>query len=75
MVWFPNIAHEIEDWWDFKGMYMVDNTQPVQLNVPTLVNVNGGRDCTKYRGEALLKGLLLCRDHMATFTLNVALES
>ena len=37
--------------------------------------MNGGRGCDKFRDLELPKGLIVCGDHMATATLNGALES
>ena len=38
-------------------------------------NVTRGRDSGRYRGKALPSGAYVCGDHMATATLNGALES
>lgn len=73
--WFPKYASDIETKWEMKGMYKIPNAQPGQLKGPLPANVNGGRDCSAYRGKNLPKGLFLCGDHMATATLNGALES
>jgi predicted NAD/FAD-dependent oxidoreductase len=37
--------------------------------------MNGGRASNSYRGKDLPEGLFVCGDHMATATLNGALES
>ena len=37
--------------------------------------MNGGRDASTYREKKLPEGLFVCGDHMATATLNGALES
>ena len=56
---------------------MIDNTQPANYHrvggfddeiVTGCANIHGGRDCSTFRGVA-------CGDHMATSTLNGALES
>jgi hypothetical protein len=39
------------------------------------LQVNGGRTCNIYRGKPLPDGLTVCGDHMATATLNGAIES
>jgi hypothetical protein len=41
----------------------------------SLFQVNGGRPCNTYRGKPLPDGLTVCGDHMATATLNGAIES
>jgi hypothetical protein len=41
----------------------------------SLLQVNGGRPCNTYRGKPLPDGLTVCGDHMATATLNGAIES
>ena len=38
-------------------------------------SINGGRPSNQYRGKDLPNGLLVCGDHMATATLNGAVES
>lgn len=73
--WFPDYATDIETRWENKGIYRIKNAQPGQFKGPVPANVNGGRDCTVYRGQNLPKGLFLCGDHMSTATLNGALES
>jgi len=73
--WFPNHAMDIESHWEMKGIYKMENAQPGQLSGPAPANVNGGRDCSSYRGFTLPKGLFLCGDHMSTATLNGAFES
>lgn len=39
------------------------------------LQINGGRPCNTFRDEELPEGVLVCGDHMATATLNGALES
>ena len=75
------VRKQLADWfgtdttkWELKKMYFIKNAQPAQLNGPWAANVNGGRDCTVYQGKSLPKGFLICGDHMATATLNGALE-
>lgn len=53
----------------------IPNAQPSQLNGPFPANVNGGRACNTFRGKELPSGIFVCGDHMATATLNGALES
>ena len=38
-------------------------------------NVHGGRECSAFRGSRLPGGVFVCGDHMATSTLNGAMES
>jgi len=46
------------------------------INFPKLsLQINGGRPCNTFRDEELPEGVLVCGDHMATATLNGALES
>lgn len=73
--WFPGYEYDIMKKWELKRIYKIPNAQPGQLKGPFPANVNGGRDCTTFRGMGLPKGLFLCGDHMATATLNGALES
>jgi phytoene dehydrogenase-like protein len=73
--WFPAYASDIQDKWEFKKFYEIPWAQPGQLNGPFPANVNGGRECTSFRGMELPSGLFVCGDHMATATLNGALES
>ena len=70
--WFPsaNVSN-----WKLLTTYYIPNAQPGQLDGPSPANVYGGRDCTTYRGKALPDGLAVCGDHMATATLNGAVES
>jgi phytoene dehydrogenase-like protein len=67
--WFPSITS-----WSFLRHYVVRNAQPSQVGMYG-ANVNGGRDCRQFRGISLPPGLMVCGDHMATATLNGALES
>lgn len=73
--WFPKYEKDILEKWELKRIYKIANAQPGQWKGPLPANVHGGRDCTKYRGKELPKGLFVCGDHMATATLNGALES
>mmetsp|Transcript_45067 Transcript_45067/g.52800 ORF Transcript_45067/g.52800 Transcript_45067/m.52800 type:complete len:307 (-) Transcript_45067:176-1096(-) len=80
--WFPNYAEDIKKRWNLKKMYFIKNAQPVQLNGLLPANVFGGRDCRAFTSGAgsedtisLPDGLFLCGDHMATSSLNGALES
>jgi phytoene dehydrogenase-like protein len=73
--WFPDYESDILDKWNLEKMYYIPNAQPAQFNGPVPANVNGGRDCQTYRNQKLPKGLVICGDHMATATLNGALES
>ena len=84
--WFPEYASDILDEaeWVRKGSYVIDNAQPANYHrgggvddeiVAGYANVHGGRDCSTFRGIALPEGIYVCGDHMATSTLNGALES
>lgn len=73
--WFPTASTDIQNMWELKGIYSIPNAQPAQFGGPNPANVNGGRECTQYRGKKLPEGLTVCGDHMATATLNGALES
>jgi hypothetical protein len=86
--WFPDYENDIIDAgkWMRKGSYVIDNAQPANYHqwgvvdhhdddVVICANVNGGRDCSTFRGITLPRGIYVCGDHMATSTLNGALES
>jgi phytoene dehydrogenase-like protein len=73
--WFPEQKEDILNTWELKRVYNIPNAQPVQYKGPFPANVDGGRACTTYRGKDLPPGLFVCGDHMATATLNGALES
>jgi len=70
--WFP---HHAVDRWVLLDRLVVTNAQPSQLGGPSPANWNGGRDCTKFWGRDLPEGLYVCGDHMATASLNGAIES
>lgn len=75
--WFPDHAQNILDvsTWVQKGMYVVEDAQPTHYDEENCANVNGGRDCTMFRGEKLSVGLFVAGDYLATSTFNGALES
>lgn len=73
--WFPDVETHILNDWKLLNIYSIGNAQPGQLNGPAPANVNGGRECSSFRGSKLPPGLFVCGDHMATATLNGALES
>jgi hypothetical protein len=77
--WFPDLSYDIidETKWIRKEMYVIKNAQPANYHRGRdgCANVNGGRDCLTFRGESLPAGIFVCGDHMATATLNGALES
>jgi phytoene dehydrogenase-like protein len=75
VTWFPDFREEIEQTWKLQRIYTIPNAQPSQLNGPFPANVNGGREPNFYRNKQLPDGLLVCGDHMASATLNGALES
>ncbi|KAI2512792.1 flavin containing amine oxidoreductase [Fragilaria crotonensis] len=70
--WFPDYNTRA---WRLLQMYSIPNAQPAQLGGPVAANANGGRDCQAFRGTVLPAGMFVCGDHMATATLNGALES
>ena len=72
--WFPNFQDAIRSSWQLKQIYYIPNAQPLQDGA-FAATVNGGRDCTEFRGEKLPSQLYVCGDHMATSSLNGALES
>ena len=53
----------------------IPKAQPSQYKGPFPASVNGGRPCNTFRGKELPPGLYVCGDHMATATLNGAVES
>jgi phytoene dehydrogenase-like protein len=73
--WFPDHEADILETWDLKKIYYIPNAQPAQFHGPFPANINGGRASDSYRGLKLPTGLVVCGDHMATATLNGALES
>jgi phytoene dehydrogenase-like protein len=73
--WFPFEKDDIINSWELKGTYYIRNAQPAQLSGPIAANINGGRDCNLFAGTKLPPGIVVCGDHMATATLNGALES
>jgi phytoene dehydrogenase-like protein len=72
--WFPDFQKEILEKWKLQRIYYVPNAQPVQLG-KFPASVNGGRDCSTVQGRPLPSGMFVCGDHMATASLNGALES
>lgn len=73
--WFPEHKNAIIKKWKLERVYKIPNAQPAQLNGPLPANENSGRPCNTYRKAQLPKGLFVCGDHVATATLNGALES
>ena len=59
----------------FDCYVQIPNAQPSQLKGPFPANVNPRRPSNTFRGKELPAGILVCGDHMATATLNGALES
>lgn len=72
--WFPGFHDDIRDNWQLKQIYYIPNAQPLQEG-EFAATVNGGRECSEFRGEKLPSRLFVCGDHMATSSLNGALES
>lgn len=74
--WFPaEYTDDILNKWELKGTYDIKCAQPAQYGGVSPANVNGGRDCSTFRGADLPMGVFVCGDHVATATLNGALES
>lgn len=73
--WFPECNTRKSSSWRLLNMYSIPNAQPAQLGGPVAANVYGGRDAHVIRGTTLPTGMYVCGDHMATATLNGALES
>jgi len=73
--WFPEFAVRIKDEWKLEKTYKIVNAQPGQLKGPFPASAHGGRDSKKVGGIDLPPGLFVCGDHMATATLNGAIES
>jgi predicted NAD/FAD-dependent oxidoreductase len=53
----------------------IPKAQPSQYDGPWPASINGGRPSNQYRGKDLPNGFFVCGDHMATATLNGAVES
>lgn len=73
--WFPDHKDAILGNWKLEHVYKIPNAQPAQLNGPLPAKENRGRPCDTYRYARLPDGLFVCGDHVATATLNGALES
>jgi phytoene dehydrogenase-like protein len=73
--WFPDHSDSIINKWRLERIYHIENAQPAQLSGPRPANANGGRPCDTFCGMQLPHGLFVCGDHVATATLNGALES
>eukprot|EP00536_Pseudo-nitzschia_multiseries_P002551 jgi/Psemu1/183754/e_gw1.34.36.1 len=73
--WFVDQQSDIMDKWDLKQIFYVSIAQPSQFNGPQPASFNGGRSSTSFYGKELPSGFYVCGDHMATATLNGAVES
>ncbi|KAG7362728.1 oxidoreductase, FAD-binding [Nitzschia inconspicua] len=73
--WFQDQADDINNKWELKKIFYIPKAQPSQYKGPFPASVNGGRPSNQYRGKDLPRGLFVCGDHMATATLNGAVES
>ena len=73
--WFPEEHKSIQSEWKLERIYRIPNAQPGQLEGPYPANQNGGRRTDTYHGKPLPKNLYVCGDHMATASLNGAMES
>ena len=67
--WFEDYSEDILYTWEQKGeVFKILNAQPSQFGCDFPANVNGGRDCTTFRGMTLPHGLLVCGDYMVRKT-------
>jgi hypothetical protein len=57
------------------SLLQIPKAQPSQYNGPFPASFNGSRSSTNFYGKELPKGFFVCGDHMATATLNGAVES
>ena len=73
--WWPDFSSQIMNEWKLEKIYNIKKAQPRQYGGPQPANVNGGRDPSEYFGQKLPHGVFVCGDHMATSTLNGAIES
>jgi phytoene dehydrogenase-like protein len=73
--WFPDHKDDILNKWKLERVYKIQNAQPAQMYGPQPANANGGRSCDVFRGMQLPDGLFVCGDHVATASLNGAIES
>mmetsp|Transcript_2896 Transcript_2896/g.6825 ORF Transcript_2896/g.6825 Transcript_2896/m.6825 type:complete len:580 (+) Transcript_2896:66-1805(+) len=73
--WFPDQQSDILDKWDLKQIFYIPKAQPAQFDGPLPASVNGSRSSTVFYGKELPNGFHVCGDHMATATLNGAVES
>ena len=73
--WFPDHRDSILNQWKLERVYKIENAQPAQQSGPLPANANGGRPCDTFCNRQLPPGLFVCGDHVATATLNGALES
>mmetsp|Transcript_16417 Transcript_16417/g.45303 ORF Transcript_16417/g.45303 Transcript_16417/m.45303 type:complete len:593 (-) Transcript_16417:1203-2981(-) len=73
--WFVDQESDILDKWDLKKIFYIPKAQPAQYNGPQPASFNGSRSSTTFYGKELPSGLYVCGDHMATATLNGAVES
>jgi len=73
--WFVDQQSDIMDKWELKKIFYIPKAQPSQYNGPFPASFNGSRSSTNFYGKELPNGLFVCGDHMATATLNGAVES
>lgn len=73
--WFVDEKNNIMDKWELKKIFYIPKAQPSQYNGPFPASFNGSRSSTNFYGKELPNGLFVCGDHMATATLNGAVES
>mmetsp|Transcript_26909 Transcript_26909/g.59077 ORF Transcript_26909/g.59077 Transcript_26909/m.59077 type:complete len:587 (-) Transcript_26909:52-1812(-) len=73
--WFIDQQSDIMDKWDLKKIFYIPKAQPSQFNGPQPASFDGSRSSTSFYGKELPIGFHVCGDHMATATLNGAVES
>lgn len=73
--WFTDQKDDIMKRWKLKKIFYIPKAQPSQYNGPFPASFNGSRSSTNFYGKELPNGLFVCGDHMATATLNGAIES
>mmetsp|Transcript_23801 Transcript_23801/g.50611 ORF Transcript_23801/g.50611 Transcript_23801/m.50611 type:complete len:164 (+) Transcript_23801:205-696(+) len=73
--WFVDQESDIVNKWELKKIFYIPKAQPSQFNGPVPASFNGSRPSTKFYGKELPSGFHVCGDHMATATLNGAVES
>jgi len=73
--WLPDSKDAILNAWKLERIYKIPKAQPGQFRGRFPANVHQGRLSDTFYDKELPKGIYVCGDHMATATLNGALES